>query len=81
MDLAERDGDALLLYQVTYAGCKQRRSKEVEGGHFRALSKGCEPSNDHHVTNLPQGSLYYYNPTNIYFEQKLISMPSHPTPR
>jgi hypothetical protein len=75
MDLADNEVDPLLLYQVTHAECKRRRSKEVESGHFRSWSEGCEPSNDDHVTKLPQCNTYYYNSKNIYFEQKLISMP------
>jgi hypothetical protein len=72
MDLADSEEDPLLLYQVTYAGCKRRRSKEVECGYFRALSKGCEPSNDDHVANFPQDNITYYNSENVYFEQKHI---------
>jgi hypothetical protein len=78
MDLADSEEDPLLLYQVTHAGCKRRRRKEAEGGHFRSWSEGCEPSNDDHVTKLPQGNIYYYNSKNIYFEQKLISVPPPP---
>jgi hypothetical protein len=80
MDLAGSEEDPLLLYQVTYTytGCKRRRSKEAEGGHFRSLSEGYEPSNDDHVSNLPQGDIYFYNSKNIFFEQKPISMPLPP---
>jgi hypothetical protein len=75
MDPADSEEDPLLLYQVTYTGCKRRRSKEAEGGHFRSLSEGYELSNDDHVTNLPQGDIYFYNSKNIFFEQKPISVP------
>jgi len=68
MDLADSEEDPLLLYQVTHAGCKRR--KEAEGGHFRSLSEECAPSNDDHVTNLPQGNSYNYNFKKIYFEKK-----------
>jgi len=78
MDLADSEEDPLPLYQVTYTGCKIRRSKEAEGGHYRSLSEGYEPSNDDHVTNLPQGDIYFYNSKNIFFEQKPISMPPPP---
>ena len=80
MDLDDSEEDPLLLYQVTSAGCKRRRSKEAEGGHFRSLSEGCEPSNDDYLTNLPQGNIYCYDSKNIYFEQKLISMSTPPPP-